>query len=217
MRRSDSEVFGLWAGEPDVRKLVEERPDPIPLSGRNVALRPIGQGDYEFLRTQELSENLGPRWRFRGTTPAPELYPQSLWQGVVAQFAIVDRRSPVPLGLVALYNADTHHDTAYFAVADFHPEESSIKVLQGAVLFFSYVFGTWDYRKLYAEAFEFNLPQFGRLRDRVLVEEGRLRDHYYYAGRLWDLVILALYRDIWNKWEALVLPSVLGRRSGAST
>ena len=181
------------------------------LIGRNVALRPIAPSDYEFLRTAELSEDLGPRWRLRGATPSPEVYAQTLWAGVTAQFAVVDRRSPTPLGVVALYNADHKHGTGWFAVADLSPGAGSTRVVQGAAIFLSYVFSTWNLRKLYVEASSFNLEQFKRVAGRLLVEEGRLHDHFFYAGQFWDLHHLAIYRDTWCQWEQRILPALLPR------
>lgn len=197
------------------RESVEHRPAAPPqasLVGRSVALRPIGPGDYEFLRNAEVSEALGPRWRFRGATPAPEMYPQALWQGVTAQFAVTERSSPKPIGLVALYNVEAAHGTGYVAVADLRTGGGPTRVVQGAVLFLAYVFQTWNLRKLYVESYEFNVAQFQSLCGRLLHEEGRLRDHLYLGGQHWDLVTFALYRDDWQRWERRVLPHVLRRQ-----
>lgn len=196
----------------DIRSRTEiATPPEIRLVGRSVALRPLGPGDYEFLRNAEVSEELGPRWRFRGATPSPEMYAQSLWQGVTAQFVIVEAGSPRPIGLVSLYNVEHAQETAYFAVADLRTGGGATRVVQGAVLFLSYVFQVWNLRKVYVETYEYNLRQFASLKDRLLIEEGRLRDHFFLGGRYWDLVTLALYRDDWTIWERRVLPRVLPR------
>lgn len=184
-------------------------PPKVHLIGRAVALRPVAQGDYEFLRCAELSESLGPRWRFRGSTPAPEQYPQSLWQGVSAQFVVVETGSFKPIGLVSLYNVEPGHGTAYVGVADLHNGGGPTHVVQGAVLFLAYVFTIWQIRKLYFEAYEFNLQQFSSLNGRWMHEEARLRNHFFLGGRYWDLVTLALYHDDWTRWKQRVLPRVL--------
>lgn len=187
------------------------------LVGRSVALRPVNPGDYDFLRRAEVSEQLGPRWRFRGAVPAPEMYPQALWQGVTAQFAVVEAGTPMPIGLVSLYNVEHAHGTGYVAVADLRSGGGPTRVVQGAILFLSYVFQVWNLRKVYAEAYEYNLAQFESLRGRVLHEEGRLGEHAFLGGRYWDLVTLALYREDWEAWERRVLPRVLPRRESATT
>jgi RimJ/RimL family protein N-acetyltransferase len=191
-------------------------PPRVALVGRSVALRPVNQNDYDFLRQAEVSEQLGPRWRFRGSVPAPEMYPQALWQGVTAQFAIVDARSPAPIGLVSLYNVEHAHGTGYIAVADLGSGGGPTHVVQGAILFLSYVFKVWNLRKLYAEAYEYNLAQFDSLNGRVLHEEGRLSEHAFMGGRYWDLVTLALYREEWAGWERRVLPRVLPRAAASA-
>lgn len=208
-----------FAGRPDSHMKVldtngidAEPSVPIPrvrLVGRSVALRPISQSDYDFLRNAELSESLGPRWRFRGSTPAPEQYPQTLWQGVSAQFMIVQVGSFRPIGLVSLYNLEPGHGTGYIGVADLNNGGAPTQVVQGAVLFLSYVFTVWQIRKLYFEAYEFNLRQFRSLIGRWMQEEGRLHEHFFLDGRYWDLVTLALYGDAWKKWEEKVLRRIL--------
>ena len=184
------------------------------LIGRNVALRPIATQDYDLLYMAEHSDQLGPRWRLQGNTISPETYPQILWQGVTAQFAVVEAGQPRPVGIVCLYNANHADQFAYFSVADLGVGGSPTRVSRGAVLFIAYVFKTWPFRKLYVQAMDYNLDQYSSMCGRVLQEEGRLRDHHFLEGRYWDEVTLAIYRDVWDRWEAKVLRGVLPAENG---
>ena len=168
------------------------------LAGAIVSLRAIGPADYERLRSLELSSSLLWRWRHGGHTPSPEAWTASLWNGALAQFLVVDNRTGEWVGLVNAYDADQRNQHAYIAAAKFAPSDRSARVLQGAMLFVDYVFSTWSFRKLYFEAPAFNLDQFRSAVGWLLVEEGRLRDHICLDGRLWDLLVLALYRAAWN-------------------
>jgi RimJ/RimL family protein N-acetyltransferase len=71
-------------------------------------------------------------------------------------------------------------------------------MMMGIGLFFEYVFGCWDVRKLYMEVAEYNFPQMESGIGRFFELEGRLRNHTYLAGKHWDQLTLALYRDAWT-------------------
>jgi hypothetical protein len=79
----------------------------------------------------------------------------------------------------------------------------------------NYLFVNWDFRKLYAQAPEFNVPQFGSGKDRLLVEEGRLCEHVFFDGRYWDDVIFAVYRSEWERRSKPWLDAITGGRGQA--
>ena len=66
------------------------------------------------------------------------------------------------------------------------------------LLLADHLFAHWTFRKLYGETLEFNLANLGGVLGPLLTEEGRLRQHAFAGGRYWDLVHLALYRDVWE-------------------
>jgi RimJ/RimL family protein N-acetyltransferase len=179
------------------------------LQGRHIALRPVVLADYDELYLAEQSEGLGPLWRLEGTTPRPDRFVDSLWVGVTAQFVVVQRGSARPIGIVTLYDADHRDQFAYFMAADLRNEGRPTRVAQALVLFLAYVFYTWPFRKLYLKAMEYNLDQYRSMCGRLLVEEGRLREHHHLAGRYWDEVTFAIYRDTWAKWESRALKGLL--------
>lgn len=189
--------------------------ETVRLVGRNVMLRPLGQRDYDTLYQAEHSEALGPRWRLQGATVSPENYPQVLWQGVLAQFAVVERAMAHPIGTVCAYQAEPADGYAYFAVADLKTGGSPTRVSQGVFIFLAYLFKTWPFRKIYVQTMEYNLDRYRSMCGRLLVEEGRLREHHFLAGRYWDEVTLAVYRDVWERWESRVIAGLLPEAAGS--
>ncbi len=85
-----------------------------------------------------------------------------------------------------------------------------VKALEGTVLFLNHVFRTWPFRKLYLETPQYNLDQFASGSGRLLEEESRLRDHWYYDGQYWDHVVLSRWRERWDERGPALLRSALG-------
>ena len=176
--------------------------------GRWVTLRPVRPSDYDLIRAAELSDELALRWRHRGATPSPEAFAHSLWVGVLTQYLVVTNHEPRVLGLVSAYDADLRAGTCFVGFARFGRDDHSPGMVEGIVLLVEHLFAHWPFRKLYGESIEFNTGDFGGLFGPLLVEEGRLREHVYLAGRHWDLCYLALYRDTWMAHrERLLAPA----------
>jgi RimJ/RimL family protein N-acetyltransferase len=180
------------------------------LRGPNVYLRPVTPDDYRSLHAAELSEELGPRWRFRGATPSPEQWSQATWDSTLAQFLVVDRGADRPIGIAAVHQANFRDGFAYLSAARFEPSRPSPVMMLGIALFLDYVFYCWDFRKLYMEVPEYNYEQLSSIVDRFAQLEGRLQDHLYLGGRYWDQMILAIHREQWNEASEQVL-RVAGR------
>ena len=174
--------------------------------GRWITLRPIRPADYDFVRTAELSDDLGLRWRHRGATPSPESFAHTLWAGVLTQYLVVANADHRVLGLVSAYDADLRAGTCFVGFARFDPLDRSLGMIEAIILLTEHLFAHWPFRKLYGEAVEFNLADFGALLDGLLVEEGRLREHVFVGGRHWDLSYLALYRENWLANRDRLLP-----------
>lgn len=112
------------------------------------------------------------------------------------QFVIEIISTNEVVGLVSAFNADHANSFAHFAVV-VHPDVARHGwTLEGVALFLSYLFSTWNFRKLYAETAEFNFVQFASGEGKLFNVEGRLTDHEYYGGRYWDFLILAFRREI---------------------
>jgi hypothetical protein len=168
-----------------------------PLGNRHVYLRAITPGDYGRLHTIETTGDIAVRWRLRGSTPAPEQWARALWTDVLAQFIVMSRASDTPVGMVTVYQANLRDGHAMLAATRFGPASRAPAMIIGLGIFLRYVFSGWELRKLYMELPEYNFPQFSSGLGDVFVLEARLRGHYYYAGDLWDKLVLAIYREAW--------------------
>jgi RimJ/RimL family protein N-acetyltransferase len=181
---------------------VEPKPSELGaarLHSRRVAVRTVGPADLPFLYAVATDPAVAYRWRYRGATPSPEQFAAELWQGVLCQYVVAHREGGAPVGLVSAYQADLANRTCYVALLGDKAHDASGLMLEGALLFVSYLFHTWDFRQLYAEVPGYTLDSFGSGMGRYFREEGRLVDHSFHAGRWWDLHILAIHRSDWEK------------------
>jgi RimJ/RimL family protein N-acetyltransferase len=184
--------------------------------GRWVSLRPVRSVDYELIRAAELSDDLAVRWRHRGATPSPEQFAQRLWAGVLAQYLVVAHHDEHVVGLVTAYDADMTSGTVWVGFVRFDSSGHSPLMVEGIVLLVDHLFEHWPFRKLYGETVDFNLAGLRNPLARLLVQEGRLREHVYAAGRYWDLHHLALYRSTWLEWRPRLLPRPTPEPIGAT-
>ena len=191
-------------------------PGPVqqPLrQGKRVTLRGVDRSDFEFLYGLASAPDSGFRWRYRGATPSPDLFAAQLWDGVLAQFMVLDRGSGERVGVVSLYNASFQNGHAYLAASAAPAYRSSGYMLDAALLFLDYTFTVWDLRKVYVETVEFNLPQFASGMGKFLVEEARLRDHEFFAGRHWDMVFLSIGRSSFDEYSPRYLNALAEGRT----
>ncbi len=179
-----------------------------PLRGDRITLMPILPAHYEQLYQMELSNQMAQRWRHKGATPSYEMFVQTLWGGILTQYLVVANDTSRIVGMVSAYNANFKDDYAWLAVAKFDPGDQSLMILHGAAQFIDYLFGTWAFRKLYAESPEYSYQQFRSGLGVLFEEEGCLRDHEYLRGRYWDLHHLSVYRERWEKLAPIVMAYV---------
>lgn len=173
------------------------------LAGKSISLRPVLPADVEFLYEQEVSSQLAFRWRLGGEHPNPYHYGESLWSGVLASFIAVSSEADDRVGVFTAYNADFRNRHAYLAGALFPAGPNgafrrAFVAVEAMSLLIEYCFRGWDFRKLYLEVGEYNLPQFESMIGRVAVEEARLASHIFFDWNWWDLVTLAIWRDTWE-------------------
>lgn len=174
-------------------------PRPPRLIGRRTELQAVSRGDLPFLYELETNSAILHRWRHASTAiPSQEDFAASYRDGVLAQFIVRRVATGERLGHVRAFGARLSHGTASVAVV-IRPELAGRGwALEGGGLFVDYLFKTFPLRKIYAETIEYNLTSsFSSGLDKFFQEEGRLKEHSYYDGRFWDLIILALYRDDW--------------------
>lgn len=152
-----------------------------------------------------LVHSQGSRWRYRSSTPSPAAFAADLWNGVHAQFVVIDAELN-PCGIVGLYNANYRASHCHlFAVGE--PDRGT-QVTEATGLLIDWAFAEFDFDKIWIECPEFNLEQFATLR-KVAQVEGRLTNHDYWRERFWDLYVLSLDRVTWT---ATMSPLVRARR-----
>jgi hypothetical protein len=172
---------------------------PPSLKGRHVYLRAVVPDDYTYLQLVETSSAVAPIWRLRGCTPSAQEWMQLSLSGALAQFVILANTSHVRVGLVSVFQDSLQDGHARLAALHFDPRGRSPLMIFGVGLFIEYVFRCWNFHKLYMHVPEYNYPSFASGLDRIFTLEGRLRRHYYLDGRMWDQLILAIYRDTWRE------------------
>jgi RimJ/RimL family protein N-acetyltransferase len=165
----------------------------VPMAGRRVHLRAVLASDYDFLFQLAVDERTAPHWRYRGAPPRPEAFVGELWDGVLTQFIVERKDQRERLGLVTAYDARARDGHCHIA-AIFRPD-TRIWPLEAVFLFVNYLFAEFGFRKLYGEVIEYNLEPFVSAVGRWLEPEAVLRGHELHAGRYWDVHVLALWRE----------------------
>lgn len=139
------------------------------------------------------------RWRSRSVQPTFEEAVGRDRQ-VFAQYVVSNRANGDLLGYVCGYGADLESRIIYVA-AILHPAvRGDPRSAEGLYLFIDDLFTRLCFHKVYVEVLEFNESLAVSLRRLGFVQEGRLVDHAYYSGRLWDLNLLAMYDSSWVRW-----------------
>lgn len=167
---------------------------PPALQGRHIYLRPVMPSDYGLLQAMETVGPHASRWRFRGETPSPERWVQTLWAGVWAQYLVVRRADDEPIGFVYGYRASQLDRHCHFAALSFATSTGPLMTL-GVAFFLNHLFTAGAFRVAYAEVPEYNLKQFASAIDRYCRIEGQLRDYVFWNGRHWDMYTLAFRPD----------------------
>ena len=170
----------------------------LPLSSARVLLRPPDSMDHQTLRQAELSEHLSRRWRFQGAIPSPEEYVAGLWRGTLCQFLVHRLPDSEIVGMVTAYGADFRNGHCKIAGAKFDPADRSSSFLEGGMLFLNYLFGMWDFHKLYLESPEYNMNQIASGIGKLMTVEGRLRNHFVVGTERYDQILLSITRETWE-------------------
>lgn len=174
--------------------------------GGGVSLRPVLEGDVGYLYGLATSLHTGWRWRLRGATPSPEEFRRLLWDRVLAQY-VVTTGGGARIGLV---QADRLHRNGYaFITALIEPRaQRHGRAMHAVARFVDSVFATFDVERLFAEVPGFNSPLVRSGAGRFFEVCGVLPEHDFARGRYWDLHLLVIERD---RWEREARPFVAGR------
>jgi len=161
-----------------------------------------------FLHHLATSERTGFRWGIVGTIVPTESFAESIWNGIWCQFIVANRVTNEPLGIVMGYRPNFNDGHASVAQVMVDEAQGSGLGIEGLGLFVNLLFQSFNLRKLYFEVLEYNISRFRDTVGTWLKEEGRLKDHSYFAGRWWDQSILALYRDDFNQKAQPLLQAI---------
>jgi RimJ/RimL family protein N-acetyltransferase len=194
LARSDGDRHSAQVGNPPLRRLGADRVIHPPLHTANTRLRVILPDAMPYLYSLATDETVGHRWRFRGSVPTLEKFQSTFWQGTLAQF-IVTMSSGEPIGHVVCYGHEANSQFAFAGMVFSPPVLGTGLPIEAGSCFLYYLFRTWNLRKIYFELPQFNYPQLASGLGRFFHEEGRLLAHEFYAGRYWDKIYLAVYRD----------------------
>lgn len=160
------------------------------------ALVPVTAADEPMLFDWYTAPGSLQRFRLRGITPSPEHFHRLLWDGVLSQF-LVCRHDGVAAGLVSCFEPDHRNRFAHLAALTNPEVPGATTVPRALAEFITYLFRSFELRKLYAHMLEGAYAQVASGAGRLFRCEGRLVDHEYVEGRYEDLVLLAVHRDDW--------------------
>jgi len=166
--------------------------------GPTVRLRQITPRDYEDLYRIGTAPEAGFRWRFRAATPSPEEFARSLWNSVLAQFAVTDHASDQPRGVVTGYSANMRDRWVFLATVVDSGMIGTGQGLEASALMIRYLFSNWEFRKIYVEVPEFNMAILKTAIERFMVREGTCKEHFYHGGSYWDVHTFSVTRARWE-------------------
>jgi hypothetical protein len=122
-----------------------------------------------------------------------------LWADCLASFVVEVGSDRTPHGFVTLYRPDMANGTVYLAAARFGARRAFDTRMLGAIALLI------DLR-LSRVALPEDLYGGGGVQlqsvsgsHRYVVEEGRLKEHVSLDGVYWDLLLLALWRQSWDR------------------
>jgi RimJ/RimL family protein N-acetyltransferase len=164
-----------------------------------VALRPLLPSDFNFVYELAVSLDAGRTWKFRGTTPSPDVVMRQLYDGVVLQQLIVMRLSGEPVGISGIYNAHPASGFGYLHTLGRTDPPMRGLVTEGTALLIDHAFDVLGLRKLYIEILSSNEARVGVGLARYCELEGRLLSHELQGEVYADLLTYALYRPRWRE------------------
>jgi RimJ/RimL family protein N-acetyltransferase len=183
-------------------------PTTIPMQGRYTRLVPFSREFTEEL-FQLAAANLIP-WQWHAPE-TPDAFQESLWRGVLVQYAIQDLRTGRSVGFLRADNANLFFGFAYMTFM-LHPDyRMKAWPLEGVLLFANYLFAKFNLENLYGETTETYMKQFASGIGTNFEVEGRLRNRVVINGRREDLYILTLSRARWLAEGKPVLDRTLER------
>jgi hypothetical protein len=186
-----------------------------PLESRRARLAPLSAHFIDQLFHLACAGRIP--WEWHSGVETPESFTHSLWSGVLAQFAIEERRSGRQVGLVRAYGGNAVHGYAYVTVILLPEYRMKAWPLEGGLLFANYLFMKYNLRNLYAEAAAHHFAQFGSGTGRLFEVEAHFRGRLMVNSGPEDLYVMRVSRERWLergvellRWFAIDQPEVRG-------
>jgi RimJ/RimL family protein N-acetyltransferase len=166
-----------------------------------VKLRALRPTDYAALYESSLDPRQSYRWRYRGGTPSPQEFEESLFAGVLAQFAVVDHADLYMHGLVSAYNHRPEVGSCYLAIQrSGNVRGTGGEMISATGLMLDYLFRTFNLRRVYFEVPEYNAYLVEGLLGGLLTQEAELSEHFWHDERFWSLLICYTDRARWSEY-----------------
>lgn len=163
-----------------------------------VQLAPLDARHFGPLYQAAVDPIDGYRWRWRGRTPSPEEFQQTLHSGVKTQFVVESDVGDL-IGLVVAYDEDPacKHAFVGFQRAG-RRDVAPGGMVEGMGLFVSFLFSTFPYERVLFDLPEYNLPLIDGCAPALVTAEGSITDYFHHAGRQWDRCFLSIRRSDWE-------------------
>jgi RimJ/RimL family protein N-acetyltransferase len=161
----------------------------------HIVLRPPSPRFVEEIH-QWIYDGVVP-WHWRGRNESPAGFQDSLWSGVLVQFAVTQRSTGRDIGLVTASGASLFHGYAYVTARMHLAYRRKVWPLQSLFLFANYLFTRYGLRNLYSEVTPQEFRKVASGEGRYFDVEGRLRNHTIVNGVPQDVLVLHMSRERW--------------------
>jgi RimJ/RimL family protein N-acetyltransferase len=165
--------------------------DLIPLQGRRTRLVPPSPALWDRLYLLASTDEVQWPW----LTRTPRDFEESLWRGVISQFAIAHHRTGEQAGLVRADNAHLLHGYAFVSIYLLPEFQMRGWPMEGLVLFVNFLFRKFGLQNLYAEVTEDYLTQYGSGIGTSFEVEACFKNRLLVNGERQNQYILTLDRE----------------------
>jgi RimJ/RimL family protein N-acetyltransferase len=170
-----------------------------PASSARLLLRPTGPDDWDFLLDLLGSPTEAYRWRFRGLPPSRDALLHSIRSSSdLVQLVIHSRAHGQPIGLASAFAQDFRHGHCQIGVVLEPAFQNTGAGVEAGLLLTDYIFRTWPFRMIYAEAPQFTQRAVASGSSELFRVEATLESSRYAHGRYWDTHIMVINREDWE-------------------
>jgi RimJ/RimL family protein N-acetyltransferase len=118
---------------------------------------------------------------------------------------MIETQSGHTIGMVYTYKVDFVNRHAFICTYLDAKYRGQFYGAEASILFVDYIFSYFDFRKIYAEIYEYNQASMQNSLKGGFVSEGILRNHRWYKSEYHDMYILALYKEVFYQRFGKVL------------